>query len=104
MLTKKEIEDLQERLAAFSDNYYGEVAKKANISRATVVRFFESNSKATRKGTADAIVDAALAYIDEKESKQNLRMKKVRRLVYGEEEDQKAPGGNAVQGRLNLNS
>ena len=104
MFTEKQIEDLKERLAIFSDNYFGKVAKKAGISRPTVARFFEPNNKTTRKDTAKAIVDAALAYIDEEERKQNLRMKKAKRLIYGQGEDQEQSDGNAIQGKLNLNN
>ena len=104
MFTDKEIEDLKERLAAFSDNYFGKVAKKAGVSRPTVARFFKPDNTHTRLRTGIAIFDAALTYIDEEERKQEMRMKKARRLIYGEIEDHKQPGEDTVRGKLDLNN
>ncbi len=102
MFTPQEIEDTKKKLAVLSDNYMSEIAKRANLSRSTVAKYFENNNVRTRKETAKAIFDAALAYLDEEKRKQELRKKKVDRLVYDKEEDEKKSDSNAIQGELDL--
>lgn len=104
MYSKQEIEDYKKKLDALPGNHYTEIAKKARLTRATVVKFFKADNESCRPTTIDRINDATLAYIEALERKLENRNKKARRLIYGEKEGQEQPGRNAVQGKLNLNS
>ncbi len=82
MFDKKEVEMLKNQLVKLFDNYISRVAKKSNISRPTVYKFFDFQK--IRTENAAIIYDAALELIEEHTNKQQSRSKKARELLSGD--------------------